>query len=194
MMKFSYKKAIQSINLFATLEGGNINYMKAIKLIWLSDRYHLRNHGRTITGDVYFAMKNGPVASCTFDLIKNKDLSADETLYKNEYLTPSDRYILSSKQEVNLKVFSTNELKVLHLIYSQYKEFNHYELSEISHYFPEWKEYEDLLQKANSSFKIDMGLFYVDYSDDKKLFINSREEIDNMKEYQKLFYPALSNC
>ncbi len=192
MMKFSYKKAIQSINLFAELEGGKINYMKAIKLIWLSDRYHLRNHGRTITGDEYFALKNGPVASCTLDIIKSTILSDEETIYKNLFLIKSNTYILKSIKPFNSKVFSSNELRVLNLIYSEYKGFDEFQLSDISHEFPEWKEYEEKIKKSNSSYKIDMDLFFINYEDDKKLFVNTDEEITNIKEYQKMFYPILS--
>ena len=192
MMKFSYKKAIQSINLFAELEGGKINYMKAIKLIWLSDRYHLRNHGRTITGDEYFALKNGPVASCTLDIIKSTILSDEETIYKNLFLIKSNTYILKSIKPFNSKVFSSNELRVLNLIYSEYKGFDEFQLSDISHEFPEWKEYEEKIKKSNSSYKIDMDLFFINYEDNKKLFVNTDEEITNIKEYQKMFYPILS--
>jgi uncharacterized phage-associated protein len=191
-MKFSYKKAIQSINLFAELEGGRINYMKAIKLIWLSDRYHLRNHGRTITGDEYFALKNGPVASCTLDIIKSTILSDEETIYKNLFLIKSNSYILKSIKPFDSKVFSNNELRVLNLIYSEYKVFDEFQLSDISHEFPEWKEYEEKIKKSNSSYKIDMDLFFINYEDDKKLFVNTVEEITNIKEYQKMFYPILS--
>lgn len=35
--------------------------MKAYKLLWLADRYHLRHTGRFVTGDTYFAMPKGPV-------------------------------------------------------------------------------------------------------------------------------------
>ena len=39
--------------------------MKAIKLVWMADRLHLREYGRPITNDDYVAMKFGPVGSVT---------------------------------------------------------------------------------------------------------------------------------
>ncbi|MBC7523340.1 MAG: SocA family protein [Flavobacterium sp.] len=189
MNTFNYKKSVQALNYLAVLEGGAINYMKALKLIWLSDRYHLRNHGRTITGDEYFALKKGPVASCTLDLIKGLKISIEELTYRNIYLTLSTNYIISSKYEVNNKVFSSNELKVLHTIYNSYCIYNEFELSELSHSFPEWKEYEEKL-KIGKRYKINVELFYINFNDCTKLFINSEEEINDIKEYQSTFHPA----
>ena len=59
----SYKKATQALNFFALKKDGKINKMKAIKLIYLADRLHLRKYGRPIVGDIYWAMKLGPVGS-----------------------------------------------------------------------------------------------------------------------------------
>jgi len=48
MVGFNHKKAVQTLAYFAQKEGGVINKMKAFKLIWLSDRLHLRKYGRPI--------------------------------------------------------------------------------------------------------------------------------------------------
>jgi uncharacterized phage-associated protein len=53
MLGFNYKKAIQTLAYFAQKEGGVINKMKVFKLIWLSDRLHLRKYGRPILNDVH---------------------------------------------------------------------------------------------------------------------------------------------
>ena len=49
--------------------------MKAYKLLWLADRYHLRQTGTTVTGDAYYAMPFGIVpndAKCLLDKTKTK--------------------------------------------------------------------------------------------------------------------------
>jgi uncharacterized phage-associated protein len=43
---------------------------KLFKLMFLAEKYHLVRYGRTITGDRYDAMKDGPVPSWTYDLFK----------------------------------------------------------------------------------------------------------------------------
>ena len=105
MRGFNYKKAIQALNYFALKNGGSLNKMKAIKLIWLSDRYHIRKSGRTITGDVYFALPYGPVASCTRDILENNTLSQEELEYKKSYIEVINKYNYKSVGEFNSKIF-----------------------------------------------------------------------------------------
>lgn len=190
MKTFNYKKAVQALNLFAILEGGVINHTKAIKLIWLSDRLHLRNHGRTISGDFYFALKNGPVASCSLDLIKSTHLSPQELSYRNNSIKRHNDYFIQSLKEFEPKVFSKKELEILNKIYTTYSYMNWSQISEFSHSFPEWKMYEDNLKKnRNSRFKIDMNLFFENVDDSTNLFINSSEELEALKDYHKEFHP-----
>jgi uncharacterized phage-associated protein len=190
MKTFNYKKTVQALNLFAFLEGGIINHTKAIKLIWLSDRLHLRNHGRTISGDVYFALKNGPVASCSLDLIKGSNLSIIELDYRNSFIKREDSYFIQSLNDFQAKVFSKKELEILNKVYDTYSSMNWSQISEFSHSFPEWKMYEgNLKQNINSRFKIDMNLFFENVDDATNLFINTSEELEVLKDYHKEFHP-----
>ena len=77
MVGFNYKKAVYTLAYFALKEGGAINKMKAFKLIWLSDRLHLRKYGRPILNDVYFALPMGPIPSNTKDIADNSDFLAE---------------------------------------------------------------------------------------------------------------------
>jgi hypothetical protein len=47
--------------------------MKAYKLLWLADRYHLRQYGRTITGDTYFALPLGLIPSDAKNILEKKE-------------------------------------------------------------------------------------------------------------------------
>lgn len=49
----SHEKATQALNYLARENGGEINRMKALKLVYLADRYHLRTFGRPVVGDDY---------------------------------------------------------------------------------------------------------------------------------------------
>src|SRR5438309_84841 len=73
---FSHRKATQALNFFAQRAGGSINKMKALKLVYFADRYHLRKYGRPVVGDEYLAMNYGPVASGTKDLAEMSDFLA----------------------------------------------------------------------------------------------------------------------
>jgi uncharacterized phage-associated protein len=191
MNTFNYKKSVQALNYLAVLEGGAINYMKALKLIWLSDRYHLRNHGRTITGDKYYALKNGPVASFTKDIIINKHITEELNKYSSTFVSVNG-YDLSSNSEPNTNVFSQKELEVINTVYDNYKSMTEFEISEFSHNFPEWKQYEEKIKKTGSSYVIDMNLFFENYKDKTNLFVNENEELEEMKSYQKTFFPSFA--
>jgi len=42
LLEFDYKKATQAINYLVKKEGGTIDKLKLIKLVYFADRYHLR--------------------------------------------------------------------------------------------------------------------------------------------------------
>ena len=164
MVTFNYRKTVQALNLFADLEGGKINKMKALKLIWLSDRLHLRKYGRLITNDQYYALKNGPVASATRNILQeDSDFASDVDMeYSKEYIRP-EGYDYCTRQKPNLKVFSETDLEVLKTIYDNFGKFGHFELSNLSHEFPEWKKFKFQLESGISSRQqIDLNDFFAD--------------------------------
>lgn len=153
MLSFKFKKAVQALNYFASMGGGQINYMKAIKLVWLSDRAHLRTYGRTITNDKYVAMKNGPVPSNTKDIVlKSLSFEKDVIDYYNIYLSEPVLYNFKSIHEIELSVFSQTDLKIMERVYIFFKNYDEFSLSEYSHHFPEWKRYESELKSGIAKF------------------------------------------
>src|SRR5258708_22977842 len=110
MKGFNHRKAVQAINFYGKKEDVSINKMKAIKLIWLSDRLHLRRFGRTITGDTYFALPFGPVASNTRDLLEASQFCSEEELaYGSSFIVAKDQYNYSAKADTEVKVFSKSD-------------------------------------------------------------------------------------
>lgn len=175
MKGFNYKKAVQALNFFAFISGGTLNKMKAIKLIWLSDRYHLRHYGRTITGDVYFALPYGPVPSTTRDILENNiGLSDDEQNYSKEYIKIIDKFQFESIKDYNPNIFSKTDLDSLNKILEKYNPFDHFQLSELSHSFPEWKKYEPAFKTGvTSRFEMSLDDFFINHDDGSGLFIDS---------------------
>ena len=179
MRGFHYKKAIQSLNYFATMGGGSINKMKAIKLVWLSDRLHLRNYGRLITGDEYYALPNGPIPSATRDILENNNFIDDlSTEYASHYICIIDRYNFKSIADCDLKVFSNTDKEMLKTIFLKFGDKDHFELSDISHKFPEWKKFESALtKKLSSRFLINKEDFFINTNEPSGLFIDTDESI-----------------
>ncbi|MBD2801423.1 SocA family protein [Xenorhabdus sp. M] len=67
--RFDSEKALEAI-LYVASNAPNPDIYHIGKILYFADRKHLDRYGRLITGDTYIAMKDGPVASNTYDMIK----------------------------------------------------------------------------------------------------------------------------
>jgi uncharacterized phage-associated protein len=184
MVGFNHKKAVQTLAYFAQKEGGVINKMKAFKLIWLSDRLHLRKYGRPILNDVYFALPKGPIPSSTKDLADNSDYLADnEKELRQQMLENAGRYTIKSKAETQKNVFSESDLEVMSLVYDSFGNLDEFTLSELSHEYPEWKKFEKSLQMGHSSrFEMNYQDFFEDNENSHSLFKQDEELLELNKE------------
>jgi len=187
--EFDYKKAIQAINFFATKEGGSIDKMKVLKLIWLADRYHLRKYGRPITNDRYFAMEFGPVASTVKDLIGFSMLGKEELSYLSRYLKKKNENTVTVVKKTDCDVFSQTDIEAFEIVYKEYGEYKPLYLSRISHKFPEWLKHEDTL-KSKVSLRGDIR--YSDFFEnpkenltEKNIFTEPKEKLDYAKSILK---------
>jgi len=161
----SHEKATQALNYFALENGGEINKMKALKLIYLADRYHLRKYGRPVVGDDYWAMKQGPVASMTKDLAdKNPGLDECEREYADRYLTTSeDKLYLTTASPVDTQVFSDSDEEALSFAWAAFRTLGEWELAELTHAYPEWdKHRESLASGTCKRARMDYADFFLD--------------------------------
>jgi uncharacterized phage-associated protein len=145
---FSPRKATQALNFFARKAGGNVNKMKALKLVYFADRYHLRKYGRPVVGDEYVAMNYGPVASGTKDLAEMSDfLGEEEARYAKKFIEPSESgRMYRSISDVDEKVFSESDREALAFAWSRFGRVDKFELSKLTHLYPDWKRHEAALQ------------------------------------------------
>lgn len=182
MKGYNHKKAAQLINYFAAYNDGAINKMKAFKLIWLVNRLHLRRYARTVTGDTHYAMEWGAVPSNTKNVIESKiDSQSIEKQYFDQYLS-LDGHMITSVQKVNIKVFSETDLEVADEILKNYSGLDQFELANYSHYFPEWKRFQEKIEKSGSSYKMDINDFFENYIDETGLFNDEKEDLEIVKE------------
>lgn len=186
MRGFNYRKSVQALNIIAVKNGGEVNKMKAIKLVWLSDRLHLRKYGRTITGDIYYALPHGPVPSTTKDVLSQNPftLSEDEFVYIDEYLEITGKYDYKSNKEPNYKVFSKTDIEAIEDVLKIYGKYDHFTLRDISHQFPEWKRWEQKIGRTHSRFLMDYRDFFKDDLSQSPLFKEDSEELELV---EKLF-------
>ena len=76
--RFRSLKTTQGAAVLLALDGHSMDRMRLIKLLYIADRELLAESGRTLTGDRAVAMKNGPVLSRVYDLIKGIAVPAED--------------------------------------------------------------------------------------------------------------------
>jgi uncharacterized phage-associated protein len=180
----TYKKATQALNIFARKKGGKINKMKAIKLIFLADRLHLRKYGRPIVGDMYWAMKLGPVGSLAKNVAELSSISEDALVYAKKYIKPIDekkQTFISLKQE-DLSIFSETDLECINVVYNEFSDKDQFELAEITHAYPEWIKHKKELDGGKKRVRMAYDDFFTDTQKEDNLFSQNKSDLKMAKE------------
>lgn len=172
------RKIIQALSYIVSKQKDKrIDNIKAYKLLWLTDRYHLRQYGRTVTGDTYYAMPKGVVSSDAKNLLEGKNTLLRKSNTNIDNVIERGIGYYKYKVAPNLRVFSKTDIEALDLILKNYNKMSAEELSSLSHNYPEWKRYEADLKNDNgkNSYKIDITLFFINHEDGKSLFMDDKE-------------------
>lgn len=195
-LEFSYKKAIQAINYLAQKEGGVIDKLKVVKLLYFADRYHLRRYGRLIINDTYWAMKMGPVASASKDILDSSDfMDNSEKEYSIEYLVTTKKeakeYNIKSKKEPDTTVFSQTDLEALDFVYKNLGKKTGGQLVNESHRYPEWSRFKSALETGiTSREQINYSDFFNDPEDGREDIFSLPKE--NLNASRQVFSDQLA--
>lgn len=161
-LRFDYEKATQALNYLALQNGGQIDKLQAIKLIFFADRYHLRKFGRPITNDSYAAMELGPVGSGVKDIIDQTVYLSNKAKDYTVLFLKKDGNFIRSKKEVDRKVFSKSDLEALNFAWKKFGKYDGLRLGNITHKYPEWKKHESAINAGVLSVPMN----YIDFFKD----------------------------
>lgn len=155
-----YKKIIQSLcYIGGKCRGRRMSKIHALKVIYLADRYHLRKFGSTITGDSYWAMPMGPVASSTKKVIEGSAADKDMAAYALDYIMPDkDRY--QSKIVTTFDELAKTDIEALDAAYDAYLDRAPENIVTYTHRFPEWHKHQARLDAGASRVKMSMLDFF----------------------------------
>lgn len=109
---FDQRKALHSLLYVVERLGDPANMYASLKALYFADKEHLSSYGRFIYGDNYFALKDGPVPSAAYDIIKyvagraKFDIHMPEAI---EALSASDRNV-TARTKADLDFFSQSDL------------------------------------------------------------------------------------
>lgn len=132
---FKTEKAINSV-LYIAKNLKRKDFHKIFKILYFSDRNHLSKYTRTITGDTYIAMKDGPVPSNIYDIFKA--MRGDGFFAKNveqfkEYFKVVNHNFIEPLKEADLDYLSQSDKEELDNSLKLYGDLSWDEIREKSH-------------------------------------------------------------
>ena len=197
---FNIEKIVQTFYYIQSRSNANTK-LELIKFLFFADRIHIRKHYSFISLDYYVAMKYGPVASTSLDVLNKSDRL---DVFPDEDLKYLDNIGILSKAERIIKnvsndLLSKNEMSSLD---KSIELFSNSKLVDISHDYPEWKRYKEYFQyNPNFSQPIVIDDFFSnpDILDSPAIqkYFNSvdplYEDIDYLNEAKEFYLDSIRN-
>lgn len=118
-----------------------------VKLMYLADKYHVMNYGRTISNDSFVAFKNGPAGSQTTDVLEFDsyvlgeyvDL-ARQTIQKGERF----EYLPGEKCPIDsFEMLSESDIEALDFVIGNFGNMDKWDVVSYTHSLKEWKQFKD---------------------------------------------------
>ena len=165
---FNPEKLVQALAYFAERGVADLDKMKAAKLLFHVDKYHLLTYGRPVLGDSYACMEYGPVPSTSLNVMG--DVIADDPAYPpvakplfDEFISVQSagrKYpVFCAKKAPDLDAFSDSDIEALDRVIAEHGTKSPRQLSEESHLEPAWKIANEARPRG-SSVMMDYRLFF----------------------------------
>lgn len=136
---FDERRAAQAAAYLLQLNGGRLDMLKLIKLLYVADRERLIKVGRSITGAEMVSMDHGPVLSEVYDLLKKRPSVGCWA----EYIKPKthDHIVALAVDTPESSALSKNDRLALKAAHEKYRDFEPFEIVDRLHAkdAPEWK-------------------------------------------------------
>ena len=135
--RFHFERALQASAYVLRLDRKKMSYLRLLKLLYIADREWLAETGESITGDRAYAMKQGPVLSTIYDLIKGNGTKAGEW---DDFIR-TEGYSVELVADPGRGELSRGIVEKLAEITEKYRNIDDWELSELTHEFKEWADH-----------------------------------------------------
>lgn len=177
---FSIRKILQALYYIQqnapASNSSRKTYMFLLKILYFADRFHLRRYGFIASCDKYCAMKLGPVASATYDVLRGKlprgANSAEIQLLGD--VVPVDEYSVEIQPQEQDEL-SQSFIDALDFSITEFGNYTQFQLSDMTHDFPEWARFKDGLENGD---KKEYDILLTDF------FADPVDQL-NMKKYRK---------
>jgi uncharacterized phage-associated protein len=166
--RFEPEKLVQALAFFASHGVRDLTKMKAAKLLFFADKYHLLRYGRPVIGDQYACMDYGAVPSVSLNVMN--DVIADdpqnppvEKALFAKYIDVSrfgrKNPVFRAKKQPDLDVFSASDVEALNYAVEKYGGKSTAELSAETHKDPAWCAANER-RRPGSSVMMDYQMFF----------------------------------
>ncbi|MHB1265166.1 MAG: Panacea domain-containing protein [Gemmatimonadaceae bacterium] len=136
-LHFREERTTQAAARFLKLRGGQMSYMKLLKLLYLADRKALLDLGRPITYDRYVSMKHGPVLSQTYDLMVAEEEPTTQS-YWRRFISGPRGYEVALLQDAPNSDLSPAQEQVIDAVFEEFGRLGRWDLVHLTHQLPEW--------------------------------------------------------
>ncbi len=114
--------------VISRLKNNRVDFHKLFKILYFAEQKHLVKYGKPIIGDVFIAMKNGPVPSEIYHFLK----SLRQNSVHNSFIV-SDWHYVESKEQPDLDEISESEIRCLEESVLENQDMSFSNLSNKSH-------------------------------------------------------------
>ena len=145
---------------------GPVDKLKLMKLLYLADRCHFISDGYSITGDIPYAMKHGPVLSRTLDALDGDFHGVHDKLFPYVHI---ENYTVSLICCPPTQVLSQPELETINHVITVFGDKSTSALVKFTHDLGEWID----TYKSETSTRIPFELI-AKHSNDSRRFWKGR--------------------
>ena len=129
-------KQIQAAALLARLEGGRIDRLRLLKLLYMADRESIAERGVPIVGGRVAALDNGPLHSEIYDLIKG----AHEAAATWGHYFANDGHMVVLSQDPDRMELSPYDVETLTVVSESRRGMDTWAVADETQGYREWKE------------------------------------------------------
>lgn len=127
---------IVELLLYLSHKMQHVDHYKACKLVYLADLRHLNTYGRPLVADVPKAMSYGPVATKSYELLKEEPEALEQAGIKALpfELQKLDKIIIIGKphRPVDRKLFSKSDIQVFDEVLAEFGGLSFAQLHEVT--------------------------------------------------------------
>lgn len=128
---------------FAKKQGGTINVLKLMKLLYLSDRESMSRTGMPITFDGMVSMPHGPVLSRTLNMLSGQTDEGTADLWE-EWISDKESHkvnVIRNAERADLDELSDSDIESMEKVWADFGRMGGFALRDWTHaHCPEWQD------------------------------------------------------